>query len=272
MASAYGKAQGVDWGSMGTLDVIETIVDTVSDGEPMAVLRKRPSWCGPYPVVVVFHDGPGMRDATHIFARRLAGYGYDVAVPDLYHRIGRMVGFGPDDVAADTEAPSKIREMIASLTDDGIQRDLDAALEVVEAQRRESGAVAMERVGCVGFCLGARAVLRTMMRLPEQFVVGAMWHPSFLVDDGADSPHLIVGDLAGSLYAGFGEIDRIMSVASMQPFIDATAALGDRVVIDVHPGADHGYTWPGAPTYNEAAAERAWSRTLAMFEVALDER
>ncbi len=228
----------------------------------MAVLRKRPETGGPHPAVVLFHDGPGMRAATHAFARRLAGCGYDVAVPDLYHRHGRMIGFSPTDIAADPSARGRIFEMLSSLSDGGIQADLDATLAILEGERP---AGSLSKVGCIGFCLGARAVFRTMMRLPDQFTAGAMWHPSFLVDDASDSPHLSVGQLAGSLYAGFGEADTIMSVAGMQPFIDAAAALGDRVVIDIHPGADHGYTWPGAPTYNEAAAELSWSQTLALL-------
>ena len=92
-----------------------------------------------------------------------------------------------------------------------------------------------------------------------------MWHPSFLVDDEADSPHLTAGQLAGSLYVGFGEADRMMSVASMRPFIEAVSALGDRAVVDILPGADHAYTWPDAHTYNEAAAAQAWSQTLTLF-------
>ena len=247
---------------MSDLDVHESILDTTSDGEPLAVVRKRPASGGPHPVVVLFHDGPGMRDATHAFARRLAGYGYDVTVPDLYHRHGRMIGFGPDDIAADPGARARIFEMLNSLTDDGIQRDLDAALDLLGAER-PAGSLA--RVGCAGFCLGARAVFRTMTRLPEQFTAGSMWHPSFLVDDAPDSPHLSAGELSGSLYAGFGEADQMMSVDSMEPFIDAVSALGDRATIDILPGASHGYTWPGAPSYNEAAAERAWSQTLALF-------
>ena len=53
----------------------------------------------------------------------------------------------------------------------------------------------MEPAGCIGFCLGARAVFRTMMRLPDQFTAGAMWHPSFLVDGEPDSPHLTAHQL-----------------------------------------------------------------------------
>ena len=247
-------------------EVQESTLEAVSDGEPLAVPRARPASGGPHPVIVMLMDRPGIRDALHGFARRLAGNGYDVILPDLYHRHGRMIGYGPAEMAADPGAPERLSALMASLTDEGIQNDLDAALEAVAADRP---AGSLQPAGCIGFCLGARAVFRTMMRLPEQFKAGAMWHPSFLVDSAADSPHLTAGELAGSLYVGFGEADQMMSVASMKPFIDAVSVLGDRVVSDVLPGANHGYTWPDAPSYNEAGAERAWSQTLALFSTAL---
>ena len=251
---------------MSANEVQESILETVSEGEPLAVPRMQPAAGGPHPLVVMFMDKPGIREALHVFGRRLAGNGYDVILPDLYHRHGRMIGYGPAEAAADPGANDRMMELLRSLTDDGIQNDLDAALEAVAADR-PAGSLAP--AGCIGFCLGARAVFRTMMRLPEQFVAGAMWHPSFLVDGEPDSPHLTAGQLSGSLYAGFGEADRMMSVASMRPFIEAVSGLGDRVVIDVLPGADHAYTWPDAHSYNEAAAEQAWSQTLALFSDAL---
>ena len=256
----------VAWLTMSDLEIQESILETISDDEPLAVPRARPASGGPHPLVVLFMDRPGIRPALHAFGRRLAGNGYDVIVPDLYHRHGRMIGFGPADMGADPDAPQKLSVLMASLTDQGIQDDLDAALDAVAVDRPEGS---MESVGCVGFCLGARAVFRTMMRLPGQFTAGAMWHPSFLVDDRPDSPHLSASGLAGSLYVGFGEADQMMSVASMRPFIGAVSDLDDRVVIDILPGANHGYTWPDAPSYNESAAERAWSQTLALFSTAL---
>ena len=251
---------------MSANEVQESILETVSDGEPLAVPRMQPAAGGPHPLVVMFMDKPGIREALHVFGRRLAGHGYDVILPDLYHRHGRMIGYGPAEAAADPGANDRMMELLRSLTDDGIQNDLDAALDAVAADR-PAGSLAP--AGCIGFCLGARAVFRTMMRLPEQFVAGAMWHPSFLVDGEPDSPHLTAGQLSGSLYAGFGEADRMMSVASMRPFIEAVSGLGDRAVVDVLPGADHAYTWPDAHSYNEAAAEQAWSQTLALFSDAL---
>ncbi len=247
--------------------VQESILETTSDGAPMAVPRMRPAVGGRHPLVVMFMDKPGIREALHVYGRRLASNGYDVILPDLYHRHGRMIGYGPEVLAANPGAQDQLMMLLMSLTDEGIQNDLDAALEAVAADR-PAGSV--ESVGCVGFCLGARAVFRAMMRLPGQFTAGAMWHPSFLVDDAPDSPHLTAGSLAGSLYVGFGEADQMMSVASMQPFIQAVSALGDRAVIDILPEANHGYTWPDSPNYNEAGAEQAWSQTLSLFDNVLD--
>jgi carboxymethylenebutenolidase len=39
--------------------------------------------------------------------------------------------------------------------------------------------------------------------------------------------------------------------------------------IEVYPGTLHGWCPPDSPVYNQAAAERAWSRLLALFERAL---
>jgi len=237
-------------------DVTEEIIDVETTDGPMAVLSKQPTE-GSDRLVVVFHDGPGIRGATHDFTRRLAGDGFRVVVPDLYHRHGRLIGFTPEQTRADPTLVGRIWEMIRSLSDDGIQSDLDATL----------GALAgvPDRFAVLGFCLGARATCRTMMRLPERAVVGAAWHPSFLVDDQPDSPHLSADALPGTLYLGFGAADSVMPLESMQPFIDAVARRSGKTVIDVHADAEHGFTWTGSPNYDEAAAARSYEQTTALF-------
>ena len=244
------------------MDILEDVVDADTPDGTMAVLHKRPAGEGNWPKVVIFHDGPGMRASTHEFTAKLAMTGYDVAVPDLYHRHGRMIGFEPADREADPTVGERIWAMISSLTDDGIQGDLDSTLATVE------GFASAEQLGCVGFCLGARAVAKTMERLPDRFVAGAMWHPSFLADDEPGSPHLMAGDLAGSLYIGIGDADKVQPIELHQRFFDAVEE-NDRVVIDVFPGADHGYTWPVAPTYDENAATRSFARTIELFDSTL---
>ncbi len=243
----------------------ETFDIETADG-PMAVLRAWPDGNDSAPVVAFFHDGPGVRDATMSFMRKLAAQGYDVVTPDLFHRRGRMLNFDAEELDTNPAVGAQMFELILSLTDDGIQSDMADALAAV-APKRAGGDIG--RCATIGFCLGARAVFRAMTRHPERFVVGAAWHPSWLVDDKPDSPHRCVDQLHGPLYVGFGEADQLMSVASMKPFIDAVSPLGDQVVIDIHPEADHGYTWPATPKYNEAAATRAWQQTMDVFSAAL---
>lgn len=242
------------------MDLREEIVDAATDDGPMAVLIKQPIAAGGWPKIVIFHDGPGVRSATHDFAAKLAAAGYIVAVPDLYNRHGRLIGFEPEQ-SAEPGVRERMWAMLTSLTDDGIQHDLDVTLDVM-------GAAPNERLGCIGFCLGARAVFRTLMRLPDRFVTGAMWHPSFLADDQPDSPHLTAAGLQGSLYIGIGDADKVQSIAMHQPFFDVVDAM-DNVTRDVFPGADHGYTWPTAPSYDRHASDTSWNRTIAMFETAL---
>lgn len=243
------------------MDVRSEVVDASTPSGPMAVLRKRPHADGTWPKVVMFHDGPGVRSATHRFAAKLAAEGYDVVVPDLYHRHGRLIGFEPDERAADPTLVDRLWEMLESLTDDGIQADLDATLETL-------GIAPSEQLGVIGFCVGARAVFRTLMRLPERFAVGAMWHPSFLADEQPDSPHLTARDLAQPLYIGIGDADRMQPIELHQPFFDAVTPLA-QVEVQVFPGADHAFTWPDWPTYDRDAATGCFDRTTRLFRQTL---
>ena len=246
------------------MDVCEETIDTITDDGEMAVVVTRPSdppgHGGVWPTVVVFIDAPGVRPATREFMARLAGHGYTVVTPDLHHRHGRLLHFEPKDMAADPDARATIGTWIASMTDDQIQHDAEQALVAAGVGDDTPYAV-------IGFCLGARAVYRAMERNPQRVVCGAGWHPSFLVDGGPDSPHVHAGDLERPLFLGIGEADEVQSIAMHRPFLDAVADL-DQVRVATFPGADHGYTWPGYPNYDENAAESSWTHTLAMFEAA----
>ncbi|NNE72705.1 MAG: hydrolase [Acidimicrobiales bacterium] len=238
----------------------EEILETETDDGPMAVLRKRPSE-GAAPRVAMFHDGPGIRKATHAFMQKLAASGYDVICPDLYHRAGRLIGIEPEQRAADPGLGAKMWELIQAMTDDGIQHDMDVALAAV-------GVTDDEPVGAIGFCLGARAVYRMLERRPQQCRAGAMWHPSFLADDEPDSPHLTAGGLRQPLFIGIGDADQTQSIEMHQRFFDAVESL-EHVTVEVFAGADHGFTWPGYDSYHQEASDRCFAATTELFAGAL---
>lgn len=247
------------------MELLEEIIDTGTNDGEMAVLVKQPAGApdggGDWPTVVIFHDGPGIRTATHVFMAKLASEGFRVVCPDLYHRQGRLFGVNPEDRAADPSLSQKMMTWLGSLNDDDIQHDFDRAL-------RATGADTTDRIAVLGFCLGARAVFRSMMRMPDYIVAGATWHPSFLVDSEPDSPHQTAANLVQPLYIGIGTADQVQSIAMHQRFFDVVEPL-DHVEVEVFDGADHGFTWPDHATYNEAAAEGCWVKTLALFNAAL---
>ena len=57
-------------------------------------------------------------------------------------------------------------------------------------------------------------------------------------------------------------------LAAHQPFLHTVAKL-PAVQVATYPGADHGYTWPGWPSFNQAAADASFAATVALFQSAL---
>ena len=237
-------------------DTVQKIVDVTSSstGEPMAVSVTYPDDGQWHPTIAVFMDAPGMRESLYEFCRRLAGEGYNVVMPDLNHRHGRLLGWEASE--ATPEAKEKISAMLAVMTDEGIQQDLDDALTTVELGDDE-------QLGTIGFCLGARAIYRTLMRLPDRFAVGATWHPSLLHTE-PDPPYETAAGLKQPVYVGIGTADQVQSIEMQQPFFDAVADL-DHVEVVHFEGADHGFTWRTSPNYHAEAATVSWEKTIALF-------
>ena len=246
------------------METREEIIDAVTDDGDMAVLVTRPAADrddgADWPAVLLFIDAPGIRSATHAFAAKLAAAGYLVVTPDLHHREGRLLN------ALDTPPPDgkTTQEMvwgwIAAMTDERIQHDGDRALAA-------AGIADDTPIVTIGFCLGARAVIRRMVRDGRRVRAGAGWHPSFLADDAPDSPHLTATQITMPLYLAIGDADQVQSIAMHQRFLDAVEPF-EHVRVDIFEGADHGFTWPGFPNYHDGAATGAWNATIEMFAAA----
>jgi dienelactone hydrolase len=158
--------------------VIERILDIPTADGTMGVIVKHPDGEGPFPVVLFFHDGPGLREATHHSARGLADAGFYVASPDRYHRFGRFVSVRPEDLIASgpkSELMQSFFSMVMATTDDLVRADVDALLShLVSDPSARRGPI-----GCIGYCNGVRYLLRTMSQRPDLFAAGAGLRPSF---------------------------------------------------------------------------------------------
>src|SRR5665213_3713624 len=63
----------------------------------------RPDAGGPWPAVLIFMDGPGIRPAVLELGERLATHGYYVLLPDLFYRSGPYEPMDPRVVFSDPE-------------------------------------------------------------------------------------------------------------------------------------------------------------------------
>src|SRR5262245_23447925 len=234
------------------------------DGDMGAYVR-RPDGDGPFPVIVYFHHGPGLDTGSKESMQLLADAGYYVVSPDRYHREGPWLTFDPAVMRSGTpEGEALMKRMFGILlgtTDDMVESDLQALLVTLDAQP----AARNGSMGVIGFCIGARSVLRTIANHPDVFTAGVALHPSFCTTDADDSPHLGVPSYSGYLYVGFGAEDKGQPASDNTDFINATNAMSDgRGLAEIHDGADHGFAVPGG-AYHSGAADRSYAKALEIF-------
>jgi carboxymethylenebutenolidase len=240
----------------------ETRNITTKDGE-MGLVVSHPDGDGPFPVVLFFHHGPGLDEGSKEIVQLISEAGYYVIAPDRYYRHGQFLVFNMRELmspGADPAAAQTFRRIFAETTDDLVEDDVESVLEHLNDDPRARPAP----IGCIGYCIGGRSVLRTIAAHPDIFTVGIALHPSLCVTEDEDSPHKSVGGFGGYLYVGIGGEDQSSSAEVNQPLIDEVANLGDRGRVEVHEGAFHGFAVPG-PAYHEAAASRSYEQALALF-------
>ena len=82
-----------------------------------------------------------------------------------------------------------------------------------------------------------------------------------------DSPHLALDRIRGEIYFGFAEQDHMMRldrVERLKQLLERDCKA--KWTVEIHPGTEHGYAFPGRKVYHEDASELSWERTFAMFK------
>lgn len=237
----------------------QQIAITTADGLSQTFIC-HPKTGGPHPVVLFLMDAPGIREELRDMARRLAGEGYYVMLPNLYYRAGVME-LGP--LPQDPEAPARKRAMdlMYSLTIPLVLDDLEVLIEHAD---RDPAADA-SRMGTVGYCMSGQFAINAAARFPDRVKAAASIHGTFLVTDVADSPHLAARRTGAELYFACAEIDRWFPAERVEPLARDLADHGVDARVELYPGVEHGFVFPQRPAYDAASAERHWDRLLDLF-------
>jgi carboxymethylenebutenolidase len=213
---------------------------------------------GPFPVIIFYMDAPAIREELRDMARRLAGSGYYVMLPNMYYRAGVME-LGP--IPPDPEAPER-KQMFAYMNSINIplvMEDTTALLAFADTQPAANAKI----VGTVGYCMSGRYAVNAATHFPDRVKAAASMYGTHLATDQADSPHLAANKTKAELYFGCAETD----VYAPQEIIEKLqASMKDaHGEVEVYPGTHHGFAFPKRPVYHRDAAERHWERLLALY-------
>lgn len=213
---------------------------------------------GAHPAVLVWPDIFGVRPAFRAMARRLAEEGYSVLTINPFYRTLKGLPSSREEAFG----------QMGKLTPDMHFTDAQAFVAWLDQQKTVD---TKRKMGTTGYCLGGQYVMRTAATRPDRVGAGASFHGGGLTTGAPTSPHLQIPKFnkqAGFLIAIADNDDQKEPDSKnilRKAFDDARVS----AEIEVYKGANHGWCPPDSQAYNQAQAERAWSRLLALFKAKL---
>ncbi|MGE3959603.1 MAG: dienelactone hydrolase family protein [Vicinamibacterales bacterium] len=247
------------------LDVKESdVVVTTPDGSADCYFVHPAS--GSYPGVVVWPDILGLRPAFRQMGKRLAESGYAVLVVNPFYRQKRAPVVPAGANFADQATRDIVMPLAGALNATTHTTDAKAFVAWLDSQAAVNKA---RKVGTTGYCMGGPIVMRTAAAVPGRIGAGATFHGGGLVTKNPDSPHLLVPTMKAQFLHAVAENDDQRDPEAKTVLKETFAKANLPAEIEVYTGAAHGWTVPDSAVYNQAQAERAWSRLLALFSTAL---
>ncbi|HEX3558154.1 MAG TPA: dienelactone hydrolase family protein [Pyrinomonadaceae bacterium] len=234
-------------------------VDIEVGGSPMRVLVSAPKGAGRWPGVVCYSDifqltGPMVRACA-----RLAGYGFVVAAPEIYHRLeppGTVIPF--DDEGRTRGLEDATRTPVADF-----DADCRAVLDHLSAHPR----VAAGRLGAAGFCIGGHLAFRAALQPDVRATV--CFYPTGVHDGklGGDAGAGTLGrarEIRGEMLLVFGSADPHVPEDGREKIVAALRAAGVSYDVRLY-AAEHAFMRDEGPRYDPEATDAAFAEMLKLF-------
>lgn len=193
------------------------------------------------PAVIVIHENRGLNPHIKDIARRLALEGFLAYAVDMLSPLGGT----PSD-------ENKGRAMIATLDPGETARRIAAAVPFLESHAESTG-----KVGAIGFCWGGGMVNRVAVLAPD-LKAGVAYY-------GAQPPAAAVKSIHAALLLHYAGLDQRIN-AGIAAYEAALKADGKTFAIHVYPNVNHAFNNDTGNRYDKAAADLAWSRTIAFLK------
>ncbi|MEA5579815.1 dienelactone hydrolase family protein [Nodularia harveyana UHCC-0300] len=229
------------------------------DDSLMRVYVAAPKAPGVYPGIIFYSDIYQLGSPIIRLANYLAGYGYVVAAPEIFHRI-EPVGsvIEPDDLGRMRGNDDARRTKI-------IDYDADC-LAVMEFLKKES-AVSPEKIGTLGFCIGGHLAFRAAFQNEIKAAVCCYptGIPSGKLGQGiADTIHR-VREINGEMLLVFGTQDPHIPEHDRQTLIKALENANVPHQVFLYE-AEHTFMRDDGYRYDSAATTSAWSEIVTFLD------
>ena len=215
---------------------------------------------GTAPGVLIWPDIFGLRPAFRQMGKRLAESGYSVLVVNPFYRAKKA----PTAEAGAATPIQQVMPLAQALNETTHMTDAKAFIGWLDVQ----ASVAKNRkMGTQGYCMGGPMAFRTAAAMPDRVGAVASFHGGGLVKaDAANSPHLQAAKTKAQFLVAIAANDDARSPKEKDVLKET---FGKAAEIEVYADAAHGWCPPDSRVYNEALAEKAWGRLLALYGKAL---
>ena len=209
---------------------------TASDGHKFKAWQAAPSGKTKGAIVVV-QEIFGVNSHIRNVTERFAAEGYVAIAPALFDRYQRDfdVNYGPDDMAKAMQVVPKI----------------DIAKGMLDTEAARASVQSAGKVGIVGFCFGGVVAWLGATRL--KFAAASCYYGGRIAAVKDETPHCPV-------IMHFGSKDAHIPLT----MVDEIRKAQPNVPIYVY-DADHGFSCDERASFDKAAHELAWTRTLKLF-------
>jgi carboxymethylenebutenolidase len=240
--------------------VASTAIETVSvAGSDMQLHTAKPDEAGKKPAMIVIQEIFGVDPHIEDVALRFAAAGYFAVAPELFHRggTGTVIPYAENERAFGERG---------KLTNDDIVADLQATVEFLKSQPE----VDSTKIGIVGFCFGGFVSYYSTVKVPEITAAAVFYGGGILPRPGspADAPRVLdltVDNVDAPMIGFWGNDDGGIPPENVAAIESTLKAKGKDYESHSYDGAGHGFFCNDRGSYNEDAANDAWSRAVGFF-------
>ena len=212
--------------------------------------------------VLVWPDIFGLRPAFRQMGKRLAESGYAVLVVNPFYRTKKA----PTAEAGGATPIQDVMPLARTLNETTHMTDAKAFVGWLDGQ---TSVAKNRKIGTQGYCMGGPIAFRTAAAVPDRVGAVASFHGGGLVTDAPNSPHLQAAKSKAQFLIAIAANDDARAPDDKTVLKETFAKANLSAEIEVYTGAAHGWCPPDSQVYNEAQAEKAWGRLLALYGRAL---